>query len=164
VLRTLVNRVRRVFGKPELGQITGQSGKASRGDLGLRPGEWVRIKPADAVRRTVGPDGKNRGLSFEPEMTRHVGGVYQVDQPIERIILEETGQMVRLKNTVALKDVNCTGACVKNCPRANPLFWRETWLERVQPEATALAAEYDAVLFVTPGAAQRKPGARHPAF
>jgi hypothetical protein len=141
-VRTVINKARRVAGKPELGQITGHSGQAPRGDLGLRPGEWVRIKSAAEVKKTVGPDGKNRGLSFEPEMTRHIGAAYQVGERIERIILEESGRMVTLRNTVSLKDVNCTGSCVKNCPRANPLFWRETWLERVhEPAAIPLAAE-----------------------
>ena len=41
---------------------------------------------------------------------------------MQRIILEETGQMASLKNTVTLKGVVCQGTCAKNCPRSNPLY------------------------------------------
>jgi hypothetical protein len=135
VFRTLANRVLRMLGRGELDQLAGDAVKPRRGKLALRTGEWVRIKPAQAVRATLGPDGRNRGLSFEPEMTRHVGKTYQVDQVIERIILEETGRMAQLKATVSLKAVTCQGLCAKNCPRNNPLFWREAWLERVDAVA-----------------------------
>ena len=72
-------------------------------------------------------------------MSRYIGGVYQVEFVVRRIILEETGQMARLNRTVALKTLACAGVCAKNCPRANTLYWREAWLERV--EVTAMAAE-----------------------
>jgi len=137
--RTLVNRLRGLAGLGDIGALSGAAGKSSSGDLNLRPGEWVRVRPTAAIAATLGPDGKNRGLSFEPEMSRYVGGVYQVDFPVERIILEETGQMARLNRTVTLRDLNCAGICAKNCPRANTLYWREAWLERV--EVQMMAAE-----------------------
>jgi hypothetical protein len=40
--------------------------------------------------------------------------------------------MVQLTNTVALEGVVCQGLCAKNCPRANYLYWRESWLRRVE--------------------------------
>ena len=98
--------------------------------MNLQPGEWVRIRPADQITATLGPDGRNFGLSFEPEMSRYIGGVYQVEFPVKSIILEETGQMAKLNRTVALKGLSCRGICAKNCPRANTLYWRESWLER----------------------------------
>ena len=130
--RTIVNRVRGLFGLGDLGAITGLNLSKSKSVLDLQPGEWVRIKPADEIKATLGPDGRNFGLSFEPEMSRYIGGVYQVDFPVRSIILEETGQMARLNRTVALKGLNCKGICAKNCPRANTLYWRESWLERVE--------------------------------
>ena len=135
--RTLANLVRRKLGLPELGMLCGCEGAPPRTDLGLKPGETVRVKPAEEIRRTLDPSCKTSGLSFEPEMRRYVEGVFEVDFPVERIILEETGKMVRLKHTVALKGLSCAGSCVKNCPRANTLYWREAWLER----APRLAAE-----------------------
>jgi hypothetical protein len=80
-------------------------------------------------------------MTFEPEMTGHTGRVYTVAGPVERMIHEETGRMVRLKSTVTLEGVDCQGRCTRNCPRANPLFWREAWLERVAQAGTGNPAE-----------------------
>ena len=129
--RAAINRARAMLGLPQMGTILGEPGKKSRGDLGLKAGDWVRIKDAEAVRATLGPNGRNLGLSFEPEMALLVGEVRQVERVVERMIHEETGQMVTLQQTVQLKDTYCRGLCAKLCPRANPLFWREAWLERV---------------------------------
>ncbi len=131
-LRAAVNRARGAIGLPQMGMILGQAGKKSRGDLDLKPGEWVRIRDEAFIRTTLGPDGKNLGLSFEPEMAMLIGQVRQVDHVVERMIHEETGRMVKLTRTVMLKDTFCRGLCSKLCPRANPLFWREVWLERVE--------------------------------
>jgi len=67
-------------------------------------------------------------------MSRAIGGRYQVEFPVQKIILEQSGKMVRLTNTVALKGVVCEGVCVNNCPRAEYLYWRESWLRRVDDD------------------------------
>ncbi|MET0295751.1 MAG: hypothetical protein ABW042_12130 [Phenylobacterium sp.] len=131
---TLINRVRRQFGRPELWVITGP-GADARGGQGLQPGEWVRVRSAEEIRATLDARGRNFGLSFEPEMSLHLGRTFRVGQRVERIIHEETGRMVRLRDTVALEGLVCRGVCVKNCPRSNPLYWRESWLERVAAPA-----------------------------
>jgi hypothetical protein len=59
-----------------------------------------------------------------------LGGRYKVAFPIQRMIVEQTGKMVQLSNTVALKGVTCQGPCAANCPRDEYLFWRESWLDR----------------------------------
>lgn len=135
LVHTLANRVREMLGFQRLGQLTGSREDFTKGDLDLQPGEWVEIKPAPEIRRTLDADGKNRGLSFEPTMVDFAEGRFQVDYPIRRIISEQTGEMVFLTHTVALKGVTCTGLCAKNCPRNNTLYWREAWLRRVEREA-----------------------------
>ncbi len=135
VARALVNNVRRRFSLGELGQLSGEAERPARGALDLQPGERVRIRSAAEIAPTLDAAGKNRGLSFEPEMTARAGEVHRVAGRIERIIHEETGRMVKLSHTVRLEAVDCRGVCAKNCPRANPLFWREAWLERVDAPA-----------------------------
>ncbi|MGZ3305351.1 MAG: hypothetical protein ACXU8U_05775 [Asticcacaulis sp.] len=135
--RAVVNRVREATGLPQLGMILGQPGRKSRGELDLQPGDWVRIRDSETIRATLDQEGRNLGLSFEPEMAMLIGQVRQVDRIIERMIHEETGKMVRLARTVKLKDTYCQGLCSKLCPRANPLFWREAWLERVPAPSEA---------------------------
>jgi 2-polyprenyl-6-methoxyphenol hydroxylase-like FAD-dependent oxidoreductase len=130
--RALVNRLRAAVGLAELGLIVGRAINPSRGELGLKAGDLVRVKPQEDVRGTLDARARNRGLSFEPEMTRHLGQTHRVAQVVERIIDEQKGTMVRLNRTVVLDQVYCEGLCNKACPRKNPLFWREAWLERVE--------------------------------
>lgn len=131
--RVLQNRLRSLVGMAPIGIVRGPSGHHSKGDLELRAGECVEIRSVEDISRTVGPSGRNRGLLFEPDMTPYVGQRFAVDYRIEKIISEETGEMVHLTNTVALKNVRCVGLCAKNCPRAQAHFWREAWLKRISP-------------------------------
>ena len=132
ILRAGVNRARRLVRLPDIGVLKGLSAKPRRGKLDLAPGDWVRIKDPAALRHVLTPDSRNAGLTFEPEMAARAGETHQVDYVVEQIIHEETGKMIRLSRTVALKNLDCRGTCARNCPRANPLYWRESWLERVE--------------------------------
>ena len=122
----------RLLGFAEVGSIVGVQKKSTRIDLGLKSGEWVKVKEAEEIRSTLDAGRKNFGLEFVPVMSEYIGGQYQVDKPVQKIIIEGTGHMVRLKNTVSLQDVRCKGLCVKNCPRNSSLYWREAWLERAE--------------------------------
>lgn len=137
LLDTGLDRLRRGFQGKRLAALSGAGKSASRGDLGLKVGEWIVVKPADEIRLTLDPNGKNLGLSFEPDMVDFTGGRFQVEFPIRKIILEQTGKMISLENTVALKGVACDGLCTKNCPRNNTLYWREAWLKRADPPQEA---------------------------
>jgi hypothetical protein len=124
--------------------------KPARGNLDLKAGEWVQVKLSHEIQAALDHTGRNNGLSFRPTMLPALGGRYRVAHPVRRIILEETGQMVTLSNTVALRDVVCEGTCVANCPRAELLFWRESWLRRLVPPSA-----------VRPRPSLPKPGQRH---
>jgi hypothetical protein len=41
-----------------------------------------------------------------------------------------------------LKGVVCQGVCAANCPRAEYLYWRESWLRRVDAGAQAEHSEH----------------------
>jgi 2-polyprenyl-6-methoxyphenol hydroxylase-like FAD-dependent oxidoreductase len=127
--RTAVNVARRRLGLPDVGALSGPGGKRGAA-LGLAAGERVRVRPAAEIAATLDAQGRNRGMSFEPEMTLEAGRRHVVATPVRRIILETTGRMATLKSTVSLEGVDCQGRCARNCPRANPLYWREAWLER----------------------------------
>lgn len=105
------------------------------GALGLHVNESVEVKSAEEIRATLGPDGKNRGLSFDPEMVKFCGERHQVQRRVDRLIDEPTGKMVHMKNPcIVLKDVYCRGECAPRrlgCPRAIDSYWREIWLRRV---------------------------------
>ena len=114
-------------------------------------GEWIEVKKPTEIEQTLNAQSRNQGLIFETDMLAFAGRRYRVAAPVHRIILEETGKMIELTNTVVLDGVTCKGLCSKNCPRANPLFWREAWLSRpnsatsvhMSPTKTCAGAELD---------------------
>jgi hypothetical protein len=166
--RTLINLARRRFGLADLGMLIGPGAAAPCAALGLERGEAVRVRSREAIRSTLNGHGSAGGLSFEPEMGRYAGGRFEVDFAVRKIIHEETGRMVELKGTVALKGLTCQGSCVRNCPRANTLYWREAWLERADPVPAAAGARRQRKSHAQPakrtrktgGAAARKSGSR----
>ncbi|MGH7606343.1 MAG: hypothetical protein ACREME_03305, partial [Gemmatimonadales bacterium] len=64
--------------------------------LDLAPGEWVQVRSKDEIERTLDADGRNRGLSFDPEMVPYCGRTFRVLRRVERIVDEQTGQMRRI--------------------------------------------------------------------
>jgi hypothetical protein len=127
VFRTLWRRAN--GGSPER-QIVGVPGKKSRGSLDLRRDEWVTLKPIEELRKQLDDNGSNCGLNFPPTMHHAIGRSYQVAFPVRQIILEQTGMMVKLSNTVALDGLLCEGLDVASCPRGEYLYCRESWLKR----------------------------------
>ncbi len=121
------NRLRRLLGW----NFRGHEVRTPSQQLNLAPGEWVEVKTREEIQATLNAEAKNRGLWFNPEMLEHCGRRYRVGAVVEKVISEETGEMVPLRNTVILDGVTCQGHCLGNCPRNAFLYWREIWLKRV---------------------------------
>ena len=128
--------------------------------LNLRSGEWIEVKPLANIARTLDEKAHNRGLYFTPAMGRLCGEQYRVERKIDKIIVDGTGEMRQLRNTVFLEGSLCGCACVAfgGCPRGEFAYWREIWLRRapvaVQPGCERpLTAEEKPVL--VPDIAQR---------
>lgn len=103
--------------------------------LDLKPGEWVEVKSGDEIMRTITKSGFNRGMRYDMEMLKYSGGRYRVQMRVERLINEQTGKMLTMKNPcIQLEDVYCRAECTTRrigCPRASNTYWREIWLRRV---------------------------------
>jgi len=116
-----------------LAKPAGGSSQADR--LRLQPGEWVQVKDESEIRATLDSSGRQRGLLFMPEMAAHCGRRFRVHKRLERMIVESTGELRRVKNTVLLENSMCNGVGM-SCDRSCYFFWRESWLERTEsPEA-----------------------------
>jgi hypothetical protein len=118
-----------VYGKIERGEPT------PIGRLDLKAGEYVRIKSKNAIEQTLGENGRNRGLTFDPEeMAPYCDRVFKVRSSVSKIIDEKTGQMLHMKQPcIILEGVVCNAEYARfrlNCPRAIYSYWREIWLER----------------------------------
>ena len=100
--------------------------------LELRPGESIEVKPIESIADTLNEAGRNRGLYFSPDMRLLCGARQQVKGRLDKIIVDGTGEMRHLKNTVALEGslCGCKQIAFGGCPRNEFLYWREIWLRR----------------------------------
>lgn len=115
--------------------------------LNLQIGEMVRVKDHRTILETIDMECKNRGMSFSVEMVPYCGGVYRVRSIVDRIINEQTGKMLYMKNScVILEGVVCQAKYNSRmvfCPRATFPYWREIWLDRLpgpSPHVTGVDA------------------------
>ena len=100
--------------------------------LNLQPGEAVEVKPISKIVETLDPAAHNRGLYFTPDMGLCCGSRQRVLRRLDKIIVDGTGQMRQLRNTVYLEGAHCGCSHVAfgGCPRGEFSYWREIWLQR----------------------------------
>ena len=98
--------------------------------LSLRPGELIEVKSEDEIAATLDSAGKLRGLAFLPSMRTFCGKRFVVLKRVERIYLEESASLRRMKNTVLLDGTMCDGLLM-GCDRSCFFYWREAWLRRI---------------------------------
>jgi hypothetical protein len=134
----------RIFPSTKLGRLLfrGQrrraSGNIPKESLGLTPGEWVEVKSVKEILATLDQHGKLKGLAFNREMAKFCGKRFKVYKRLEKIVLESTGELRRIKTpTVILEGVFCDGETHDNCDRSCFCFWREAWLQRVNSGSPA---------------------------
>jgi hypothetical protein len=110
----------------------------SSGPLGLAGGQRVRVKPAGEIVRSLDHKAGHRGLIFPRAMLAFCDRVFVVKSRVERMIREDTGKMVSLKDTVLLEGAVCDGiTCHGLCQRKQYYFWRESWLEDSTAHSTS---------------------------
>ena len=91
----------------------------------------MEIRSAREIFATLNGYDKLKGLQFQPEMTSFCGKRFKVYKKVERIILEGSAELRRIKNpTVLLEGVICEGTAHGGCDKSCFLYWREQWLKR----------------------------------
>ena len=100
--------------------------------LNLRPGELIEVKPMRNLLETLNETGHNRGLYFSPDMRLLCEKQQRVARRLDKIIVDGTGEMRQMRNTVYLEDSLCGCAHVAfgGCSRNEFVYWREIWLRR----------------------------------
>jgi len=109
--------------------------RRARVQLGLQPGERVRVKTYDEILLTLDESGRHRGLAFMRMMRGYCGGTFTVRKRVARFFDERTGRMLELRDVVILDEVLCAppldgGQQYAGCDRSCFFFWKEAWLER----------------------------------
>ena len=136
--RWLYDRFQLIWGGVPFPRRAGQIpvGKPTpRCDLGLKPGDLVRVKPYQEILATLDTRNSNRGLSFDAELVPYCGKIYRVKTRVDKFIDEKTGKMRHLRTpAVMLEGVTCKSRyCGQRmfCPRSIHSWWREIWLEKL---------------------------------
>ena len=111
--------------------------------LNLQSGELVRIKSRAQIAETLDRHGCNRDMGICYEMIRCCGRVAEVRYRVDRLINERTGEMREIADTVDPSEYRALGSVgeeclcygeLGDCPRGELMYWREIWLERVNPK------------------------------
>ncbi len=116
-----------------LGEHARGSNKSTPAEsLNVNPGDLIEVKPIDGIVETLNETGRNRGLSFTPDMRLLCGQQRRVERRLEKIIVDGTGEMRQVTNTVYLEGAHCGCAHVAfgGCTRGEFSYWREIWLRR----------------------------------
>jgi hypothetical protein len=122
-----------------LGPYARTSNKSTPAEaLNLKAGDLVEVKPMDSIRNTLDGTASNRGLWFSPNMRLLCGQQQRVEKRIEKLIVDGTGEMRELRNTVFLEGSHCGCAHIAfgGCSRAEYVYWREIWLRRPENAKT----------------------------
>ena len=110
-----------------------EKGKTPSVKLDLLPGDLVRIKSKEEIEATLDTTGRNRGLSFDGEMSNYCGRTARVRARVNRLIEESNGEMIDIKSDCIILDgVVCAADYHRFCTRAIFPYWREIWLEKIE--------------------------------
>lgn len=122
-----------------------------------RPGDMVMVRPLAEIRSTLDEESSLDGLPFMPEMHRYCGRTFRVHRRVDKIydMRHKTG-MRRLRGTVSLTAVRCTGDHHGGCQAGCQLLWKDAWLRRV-PSAAPAGVGVPSALRSSPDATTREP-------
>src|SRR5467141_2777765 len=100
--------------------------------LNIIVGELVEVRSRDEILSTLDQNGKLDAMPFMPEMLQYCGKRFRVFKQAHKTCDNiQDWSMRRVKNAVHLTGVRCDGRAHGNCDAGCMIFWRETWLKRV---------------------------------
>jgi hypothetical protein len=104
-------------------------------ELGVQPGQWVRVRSKHEIEPTLNRARKNRGMEFGDDMLFCCGGSFRVAARVDRILDERTGELLQFKTpSILLEGAHANGGTVLT-PQNEYFFWREIWLDPQPPPA-----------------------------
>jgi hypothetical protein len=100
----------------------------------LRAGDWVKVRSKEEILRTLDTSGRLDELPFMPEMLEYCGKTMRVGKRAHKTCDPAVGIGGRkMASTVHLGNIRCNGAAHDGCEAGCLLFWKEAWLEPVDP-------------------------------
>ena len=105
---------------------------------GLKPGDVVEVRPPAEILAALDADASVDAMPFMPEMLQHVGKRFTVSHHVQKICDTVSGGpavSLQLRDTVLLDDLRCDGSAHGGCQAGCRLYWKNSWLRRVDPES-----------------------------
>jgi len=121
----------KIFGGQSIHQGSESAANPGEEQLNLQPGEWVEVKEEKEILATLDEKGTYKGLRWMINMRKFCGKKFRVYKRLGKMLMENTGEYRKVKNTVLLEGVTCDGEDWFDCDRSCYHFWREIWLKRV---------------------------------
>jgi hypothetical protein len=126
-----------IFAKNKLVHFLKNSKKETIGisdqDL-INPGDMVRVRLKEEIRRMLNDYEKYKGCLFIDEMYEHCNKTYKVLKVIEYFFDEAKQKLCKCNDIVILEGVTCSGrqrlysvSCDRNCF----FYWHRAWLKKI---------------------------------
>jgi hypothetical protein len=107
----------------------------------LKAGDWVEVKSREEILASLDERGTLDGMPFMPEMLKYCGRRFQVYKRAHKTCDFSNGmQARRVPSAVHLDAVRCTGGAHGGCQAECLLFWKDSWLKRIDPRSSAAIA------------------------
>jgi hypothetical protein len=110
----------------------------------LKAGDVVEVRTPMEILATLEEDSSLEGQPFMPEMIQYSGQRFTVSRRVEKIcdtVSECSPSSRRLTDTVYLDDLRCDGSAHGGCQAGCRIYWKESWLRRVDPDSAASSAD-----------------------
>lgn len=101
----------------------------------LRPGDFVEVLSPGEILQTLDADGTLHKLPFMPEMVEYCGRTFRVSKRVVKTCYYGTSSGMRKfpqEDVVLLEGLRCSGADHDGCQKECTIFWRESWLRKVE--------------------------------
>lgn len=101
----------------------------------LQVGDLVRVRDREIIESTLNESRQYKGCAFMGEMWQYCGTVQRVMKRVQRFVDERDARVYKTSGIVLLENMICQGtADYGPCDRSCFYFWREEWLEKIEPE------------------------------
>ena len=109
------------------------------GSFDLRRGDTVRVRSAAEILKTLDERGDTENLPFMPEMLPLCGRTFQVSARADKTCdtVNLLGCNREMSGTVHLVGARCDGSAHGGCQAGCLLFFKESWLERLDSNGSA---------------------------
>jgi len=114
--------------------------------MSYRAGDWVEVRSAEEILRTLDDKAAINHMPFMPEMLQYCGKRFQISASAHKscdTIYKFKGR--KLEDTVHLDGLRCGGAAHGGCQAACLLFWKNAWLKPAKAPGNETALPVPAI-------------------